>query len=107
MASSAPCRCTGRAGGITVHHVRAVHGSAPNTSGRDRRLALYQYRTADAWPLKGIPEGWAAWEELMVCGQSTLEPRMQALPVRMPFPLARKQGSLYENQSTMPRRYFE
>ena len=34
---------TGRAGSITVHHVRAVHGSAPNVSDRDRRLLLFQY----------------------------------------------------------------
>src|SRR3954451_10732061 len=35
---------TGRAGSITVHHVRAVHGSAPNLSDRDRRLLLFQFR---------------------------------------------------------------
>ncbi len=40
---------TGKAGSITVHHVRAIHGSAPNLSTRDRRLLLYQYRAADAW----------------------------------------------------------
>ena len=97
----------GRAGSITVHHVRSVHASAPNTSGRDRRLAFYQYRNADAWPLKGIPEGFEEWERLMVCGQSTLEPRMLALPLRMPFPLAAKQGSVYENQALMPQRFFD
>ena len=47
---------TGKAGSITVHHVRAVHGSAPNTSARDRRLLLLQFRAADAWPLLGFPE---------------------------------------------------
>ena len=96
----------GRAGSITVHHVRAVHASAPNTSGRDRRLGFYQYRNADAWPIRGIPEGWDAWEQLMLCGESTLAPRMEKLPLRLPFPAAEKQGSLYENQSTMPSRYF-
>jgi phytanoyl-CoA hydroxylase len=96
----------GKAGSITVHHVRAIHASAPNTSGRDRRMAFYQYRNADAWPIRGIPEGWSAYEELMLCGESTLAPRMEALPLRMPYPPAEKQGSLYENQSTMPVRYF-
>lgn len=48
---------TGRAGSITVHHVRAVHGSAPNLSDRDRRLLLFQFRAADAWPLLGFPAG--------------------------------------------------
>ena len=97
---------TGKAGSITIHHVRAIHASAPNRSERDRRLVLYQYRAADAWPLKGIPEGFEAWEKLMLCGESTLEPRMLPLPLRMPFPLAERQGSLYENQAMMPVRYF-
>jgi phytanoyl-CoA hydroxylase len=97
----------GKAGSMTIHHVRAVHASAPNRSARDRRLLLYQYRAADAWPLKGIPEGFDAWESLMLCGRSTLEPRMIPLPLRMPFPLAERQGSLYENQATMPVRYFD
>ena len=44
---------TGRTGSITVHHVRAVHGSAPNVSDRDRRLLLFQFRAADAWPILG------------------------------------------------------
>src|SRR5580692_10920357 len=39
----------GKAGSITVHHVRAIHGSAPNVSDRDRRLLLLQFRSADAW----------------------------------------------------------
>src|ERR1700751_2219223 len=42
--------CLGKAGSITVHHVRAVHGSAANFSGKERRLLLFQYRAADAWP---------------------------------------------------------
>ncbi len=46
---------TGKAGSITVHHVRAVHGSAPNVSDRDRRLLLFQFRAADAWPILGFP----------------------------------------------------
>ena len=49
--------CLGKAGSITVHHVRAVHGSATNFSGRPRRFLLYQYRAADAWPLLGLKEG--------------------------------------------------
>ena len=97
---------TGKAGSITIHHVRAIHGSAPNRSDRDRRLLLYQYRNADAWPIRGIPEGWDAWEALMLAGRSTVAPRMEALPVRLPFPQAERQGSLYENQALMPERFF-
>ncbi len=97
---------TGRAGSITVHHVRAVHGSAPNVSERDRRLLLFQYRAADAWPLLGFPPGIEAFKALMVAGEHR-EPRLAPAPVRLPLPPAAKQGSLYENQKGMRNRYFD
>ena len=62
---------TGKAGSITVHHVRAIHGSAPNVSDNDRRLLLFQFRTADAWPLLGFPAGIEKFKELMVCGRAS------------------------------------
>jgi ectoine hydroxylase-related dioxygenase (phytanoyl-CoA dioxygenase family) len=98
-------KLTGRAGAITVHHVRAVHGSAPNTSNRDRRLLLFQFRTADAWPLLGFPEGIEAWDALMVAGEPQ-QPRLAPVPVRLPLPPADHQGSIYENQKGAGRRYF-
>jgi phytanoyl-CoA hydroxylase len=97
---------TGRAGSITVHHVRAVHGSAPNTSNRDRRLLLFQFRAADAWPLLGFPEGMEAYDRLMVAGKPTLTPRLEAVPVKLPLPPAEKQGSIYENQKGLKNRFF-
>jgi ectoine hydroxylase-related dioxygenase (phytanoyl-CoA dioxygenase family) len=97
---------TGRAGSITVHHVRAIHGSAPNVSDRDRRLLLFQYRAADAWPLLGFPAGIEAFKELMVAGEHR-EPRLAPAPVRLPLPPATRQGSLYENQKGMRNRYFQ
>jgi ectoine hydroxylase-related dioxygenase (phytanoyl-CoA dioxygenase family) len=97
---------TGKAGSITVHHARAVHGSAPNSSARDRRLLLFQFRAADAWPLLGFPEGISAFDALMVAGQPTLEPRLASVPVRLPLPPAAHQGSIYENQKGLGRRYF-
>jgi ectoine hydroxylase-related dioxygenase (phytanoyl-CoA dioxygenase family) len=97
---------TGRAGSITVHHVRAVHGSAPNASARDRRLLLFQFRAADAWPLLGFPAGIASFDALMVAGRPTLTPRLAAVPVRLPLPPAAHQGSIYENQKGLSRRYF-
>jgi phytanoyl-CoA hydroxylase len=97
---------TGRAGSITVHHVRAVHGSAPNTSNRDRRLLLFQFRAADAWPLLGFPEGMEAYDRLMVAGSPTLTPRLTAVPVKLPLPPAEKQGSIYENQKGLKNRFF-
>jgi ectoine hydroxylase-related dioxygenase (phytanoyl-CoA dioxygenase family) len=97
---------TGKAGSITVHHVRAVHGSAPNVSDRDRRLLLFQFRAADAWPILGFPPGIEAYDALMVAGQSR-QPRLAPAPVRLPLPPATLQGSLYENQKGMKTRFFD
>ena len=97
---------TGKAGSITVHHVRAVHGSAPNISDRDRRLLLFQFRAADAWPILGFPGGIEKFDALMVSGQSR-QPRLSPAPVRLPLPPALLQGSLYENQKGMKNRFFD
>jgi ectoine hydroxylase-related dioxygenase (phytanoyl-CoA dioxygenase family) len=97
---------TGKAGSITVHHVRAVHGSAMNTSNRDRRLLLFQFRTADAWPLVTAPKSIEDFDALMVAGTSTIEPRMTNVPVRLPLPPADLQGSIYENQKGLANRFF-
>ena len=96
---------TGAAGSITIHHGRTVHGSAPNTSNRDRRLLLFQYRSADSWPILGFPAGIEAWDKLLVAG-GPVEPRLADVPVRLPLPPAAKQGSLYENQKGMKNRFF-
>jgi phytanoyl-CoA hydroxylase len=96
---------TGKAGSITVHHVRAVHGSAPNVSDMDRRLLLFQFRSADAWPILGFRDGFEKYQDLMVCGEHR-EPRLTDVPVRMPLPPAKLQGSLYENQKGMKSRFF-
>jgi phytanoyl-CoA hydroxylase len=99
--------CLGRAGSVTVHHVRAVHGSTTNLSGRERRFLLYQYRAADAWPLLGLKEGIDKFNEQLLVGEPSLEPRLAPVPVRMPLPPAEHQGSIYENQRASGRRYFE
>lgn len=99
--------CLGRAGSITIHHVRALHGSAPNRSGRPRRFLLLQMRCADAWPLIAKPSGWDAWHGLLVAGEETLEPRMTAVPVRLPYPEALRTGSIYESQSELRKRFYD
>jgi ectoine hydroxylase-related dioxygenase (phytanoyl-CoA dioxygenase family) len=96
----------GKAGSITVHHVRAIHGSAPNLSDKDRRLLLFQFRSADAWPILGFPGGIEKFDSLMVAGQPR-EPRLAPAPIRLPLPPATKQGSLYENQKGMKNRFFK
>src|SRR6266567_4335852 len=98
--------CLGKAGSITVHHVRAVHGSATNFSGRERRLLLFQYRAADAWPLLGFAAGIEKFDGLLLAGSPTLTPRLAPVPVRLPLPPAEHQGSIYENQRATGRRFF-
>ena len=97
----------GPAGSITVHHVRAIHGSAVNTSNKDRRLLLFQFRAADAWPIVNTVQDLAAFDAMMACGAASITPRLAAVPVRMPLPPADKQGSIYENQKGLANRYFD
>ena len=101
--------CTGPAGSISIHHVRTVHGSATNTSDRPRRLLLYQYCAADAWPLTAShqPADWAAWRSRLLCGDPDLvAPRMTAVPVRLPLPEPKRPGSIYETQRELKNSYF-
>lgn len=99
---------TGKAGSITIHHVRAVHGSAPNLSDRDRRLLLFQFRAADAWPLLGFKDGLEAFDALMAAGTPrSIEPRLTPVPVRLPLPPADLEGSIYENQKGLKNRFFD
>ncbi len=97
---------TGKAGACTFHHVRMVHGSAQNRSGRDRPLLLYQVAAADAWDLRGLEDDWAEYESRMIAGSSTVVPRIVDCPVRMPYPKAKREGSIYENQTAVKNRYF-
>jgi len=96
---------TGRAGSMSFHHVRLVHGSAQNVSSLPRSLLLYEYGAADAWPLMGVPS-LADFDGRLITGAPGLEPRVVPAPVRMPLPPALHQGSIYENQSDAARRYF-
>jgi phytanoyl-CoA hydroxylase len=97
---------TGRAGSMSFHHVRLLHGSAQNVSSLPRALLLYEYAASDAWPLMGVND-LADFDARLVTGQPTIEPRVTPVPVRMPLPPAPRQGSIYENQTTATRRYFQ
>jgi phytanoyl-CoA hydroxylase len=94
------------AGSMSFHHVRLVHGSAQNTSNLPRQLLLYEFAAADAWPLLGVAN-WDEFNSRIVAGAPTNQPRVTPVPVRMPLPPARGQGSIYENQTAARRRYFE
>lgn len=97
---------TGKAGSCSFHHVRLVHGSAQNTSSKPRQLLLFECTAADAWPLLRFTN----LDELnsrMVCGEPTIEPRIEKVPIRMPLPPALAEGSIYENQTVLRNRFFE
>ena len=98
--------CEGAAGSCSFHHVRLVHGSAQNTSNRSRGLLLYEAGAADAFPLLGIAD-YDEFKSRLLCGEETIVPRFRHAPARMPFPPAKNQGSIYENQIAGSKRYFE
>ncbi len=97
---------TGRAGSMSFHHVRALHGSALNTSDRSRNLLLYEVAAADAWPILGVAD-FDDFNRRLLSGRPTVEPRVTSVPVRLPLPPAARQGSIYENQTSAGRFYFE
>jgi len=96
----------GKAGSASFHHVRLVHGSAQNTSTKPRQLLLYEAGAADAWPLVNFTT-LEEFDSRMLCGKPTIEPRAEKVPMRMPFPPAVNPGSIYENQTSASRRYFQ
>jgi len=101
--------CIGPAGSISIHHARTTHGSALNTSDKMRRLLLFQYRAADAWPLVAAlqPKSWEEWQALLLCGDDDpVTPRVTDVPVRLPLPAAKHAGSIYENQRGLKKSYF-
>ena len=91
------------AGGITIHHVRTLHGSAPNRSGSPRRLMLIEICANDAWPLvdyKGLDD----METHLLSGSVTITPRLKDVPVRMPHPSYEGMSSIYDLQTKLEDR---
>ena len=94
------------AGSLAVHHARTLHGSAPNHSGRSRRLLLYQYAAVDAWPLAGVGD-WDAFNSQILRGELTYEFRLSAMAVRTRLPAGpRSAGGIYELQKTLREKVF-
>lgn len=99
----------GPAGSISIHHARIVHGSDLNSSTKDRRVIFYEMMAADAFPVVGGRGTWEGLEEFdsrMLCGSTTLEPRVTPCPIRIATPDAPTQGSIYEVQKAMGKRAF-
>ncbi len=100
---------TGPAGSVSLHHARLVHGSDLNRSGRRRALLLYEIAAADAWPLQGSLTqlgSLADFDARLLCGEPTLEPRLEPVPVRMPLPLAGDFSSIYQAQLSLREPVF-
>ena len=100
----------GPAGSISIHHGRILHGSALNRSDRPRRILFYEMMAADAFPIMGSMTRWSGIEDYdahMLCGNSTLEPRLEDIPVRIPQPQPHMAASLYEIQKGMRTRAFD
>jgi len=99
----------GPAGTLTIHHARLVHGSAYNRSAEPRRFLIQSYAAVDAWPLHDLKGTLNDFNNRIVRGEPTLEPRVRPAPVRIPLPLRPEAtvGSIYDNQSILENRYFD
>ena len=89
----------GRAGSVTVHNCRSIHGSPPNDSNRPRPLLLCAYSCADAIPITNLTANGKHSEEF-VAGVPARWARFDPRPVLMP-PDWSKAGSfksIFEHQ---------
>lgn len=100
---------TGKAGSMTVHHARTLHGSAPNNSDRARLILFYECHAADAWPLLGAGSYihslgqrklWDDLQERLITGELCLTPRLEQVPVAIPLPPAPDSSSIFKTQKT-------
>jgi ectoine hydroxylase-related dioxygenase (phytanoyl-CoA dioxygenase family) len=100
---------TGSAGSMTIHHVRTLHGSAPNLSDQARMLLFYECGAADAWSLGGnssaytgisLDQYWQFMTDRLICGEQSLTPRLENVPVRMPLPPPPDSSSIFKVQKS-------
>ena len=98
---------TGRAGSLSLHHVRLLHGSSPNRSERSRQVLFYELGAADAWPIGGgsghlagmdATSFWSEMEASMVCGVQPSAARLRDVPAVMPLPAAPDSSSIFAIQ---------
>ena len=96
-------------GGISIHHVRTLHGSLPNASQTSRRLLLLQYCAGDTYPIWN-GSGRPSWEEYVatfVRGEASNQVRLSSIPVRLPQPPPISSGSIYETQRDLKDSTFK
>lgn len=101
---------TGKAGSLSIHHVRTLHGSAPNHSNRDRKILFYECIACDAWPISGgsvsgynrmtQKELWDDMNNKIVCGEQPRTARVESVPVLMPLAPAPDPTSIFKVQKS-------
>ena len=74
----------GRAGTITVHNIRTVHGSMPNISPRMRPLLINAFASADAYSLTPYPGSACSQNETVIRGKRSRWARFDQEECRMP-----------------------
>ena len=98
------------AGGISIHHVRTLHASLPNSSTNPRRLLLCMYCSGDSYSLvpgPGQHQDWDAYRATFLRGEPTQNIRIEKCPVRLPLPGPVKSGSIYEIQTVLKESTFK
>ena len=123
-----------KAGGISLHAGRMLHGSPHNLSSTPRRIMFMQYTALDSFPLLGVGNverffsstpaalggkndsdgGTSSGVETsagdVILGEPGVVPLIRECPVRMPFPPApvSRSGSIYQSQTLVSKmRYME
>lgn len=100
---------TGKAGSMSLHHCRTLHGSAPNLSKKARLMCFYEMCAADAWPLAGGAGAFVGMDQKqvydtvrsrMIFGEQTMRPRLKDVPVLMPLPPAPDASSIFKTQKS-------
>ena len=100
-------KLVGKAGDMTVHHARTLHGSAQNRSSSSRLILFYECNSADSWPLLGASSYihslgqkklWEDLNERVITGKLSMSPRLSNVPVSIPLPPPSKAGSIFELQ---------
>lgn len=86
------------AGSVHIHHYRAIHGSAENTSAAERRLLINSYSAADSIPLVADTSRSPLYGRI-VRGAPARYARVTAAEWRMPPAWEGGYTSIYELQS--------
>ena len=95
-----------RAGSASMHHLRALHASAPNRSARSRRLLLFQYAAADNFLIGPVENpGWHQslddYDRYIVRGRASPTARLEGGSILLPR--YEKHDSIYALQESSRR----